>query len=289
MNQAGVFMRLIKIEHTLFALPYAVAGTLIAAEGFPSARVFGLIILAMFGARTAAMSFNRLADRRIDAENPRTASRASATGVVDAKYLTLATIASAGLFFFAAWCLNELAFWLSFPTLAVLLFYSLTKRFLHFTHYVLGVALGLSPPGAWVAVRGTLEGSEPAWALALAVMSWTAGFDILYACQDHAFDRKRGLKSVPVLLGVRGAMLLARLSHATVPAALALAGWLAGLGTAYFAATALVAVLLVYEHVIVRNEDLSRINQAFFTVNVVIGMVVLGGVILDIFVTSPTA
>lgn len=289
MNRAGIFMRLIKIEHTLFALPYAVAGTLIAAEGLPEWRVFGLVILAMFGARTAAMSFNRLVDRRYDAENPRTAGRASATGVVGAGFLAAATAASAALFCGAAWLLNDLAFLLSFPTLAVLLFYSYTKRFLHFTHYVLGVALGLSPPGAWVAVRGTLDGSGPAWALALAVTAWTAGFDILYACQDHDFDRRRGLKSVPVLLGTRRALLVARLSHVLVPLALALAGWLAGLGAVYFAAVLIVAVLLVYEHGIVSDDDLSRINRAFFTVNVAIGLLVLLGVVVDLLVVSGPA
>lgn len=289
MSRVGIFLALIRFEHTLFALPYALAGTLIAAGGRPGWRVFGLVIVAMVGARTAAMSFNRLVDRRIDAANPRTARRASATGAVSAAVLAAATAASAAIFCLAAWLLNDLAFVLSFPTLAVLLAYSYTKRFLHATHYVLGVALGLSPPGAWVAVRGTLEGSAPAWALGLAVTVWTAGFDILYACQDRDFDRKHGLHSVPVWLGMRRAMGVARLSHALVPLSLVLAGRLAGLGPAYYSAVAVVAVLLVYEHAIVSDDDLSRINRAFFTVNAVIGLLVLAGVVVDLLVTNGSA
>ena len=207
------------------------------------------------------------------------------TGLV---IVLVATALSAGVFFAAAWMLNELAFLLSFPTLAVLLFYSYTKRIFHFTHFVLGVALGLSPPGAWVAVRGTLEGSEPVWALAFAVMTWTAGFDILYACQDHDFDRKRGLHSVPVWLGIRRALLVARLCHFTVPVALAAAGVWAGLGTVYHVVVGVVALLLVYEHRIVHHDDLSRVNRAFFTVNVAIGLLVLGGVAVDLAITGGT-
>ncbi len=283
LGRVGEFLRLIRFEHTLFALPYALAGTVLAARGWPRLAVFLWIIVAMVGARTAAMAFNRLVDRRFDAANPRTAGRASATGSVGPAYLVGAVLLSAALFVFAAAMLNRLALTLAVPTLVVLLGYSLVKRFWHQSHLVLGIALGLSPLGAWVAVRGDLEGAWPVLFLGAAVTVWTNGFDILYACQDLDFDRSAGLRSVPARFGMSRALLVARLSHALVPVFLVLCGLGADLGLFYFLAVALVTVLLVYEHGLVREDDLSRINQAFFTVNVVIGFIVLAGTLVDVF------
>jgi 4-hydroxybenzoate polyprenyltransferase len=274
-----IFCDLIRFEHTLFALPYAVAGAFVAARGAPEWPTFLWIVVAMVAARTAAMTFNRLVDRRFDAQNPRTAARPSVTGAIGPLAMVLATVAAATLFFVAAGALNRLALALAGPTLAVLLFYSVTKRFWSWTHLVLGIALGLSPLGAWVAVRGTLVDAWPALWLAAAVVFWTAGFDVLYACQDADFDRKAGLRSIPARLGLRRALVLARMAHALVPLALAGAGVAGGLGYVYFAAIALVALLLVYEHSIVGPDDLARLNRAFFTVNVAIGFLVLAGVI----------
>ncbi len=282
-GKTAEFMRLIRFEHTLFALPYAVAAAFLAAGGWPSFVTCGWILLAMVGARTAAMAFNRLVDRHLDAANPRTAKRASATGLISPSFLLLAVLVSVLLFGLAAWQLNPLAFYLAWPTLVVLLGYSLTKRFWHHSHLVLGLALGLSPLGAWVAVRGTLGAdSLPVVFLAAAVLFWTNGFDILYACQDREYDQSTGLHSVPAQFGIRKAFLIARLSHFMVPMCLLGVGWVGPLHWVYFLSVAAVAVLLVYEHRLVRVDDLSRMNQAFFTVNVVIGFVVMIATLIDI-------
>ncbi|HGY90482.1 MAG TPA: 4-hydroxybenzoate octaprenyltransferase [Planctomycetes bacterium] len=286
MAKPTVFFRLIRFEHTLFALPWALTGALVAARGLPEARVFLWILVAMVGARTAAMSFNRLVDRRFDAANPRTASRPSVTGDIGVGFMAGAVLLSAGLFFWAAWNLNPLAFALAGPTLAVLLGYSLVKRFWAGSHFVLGVALGLSPLGAWVAVRGTLEGAWPALALGLAVVAWTTGFDILYACQDEAVDRRLRLHSVPARCGISGALWWARISHLFVVPSLLLAGWTANMGYVFFGAAALVAALLIWEHRLVHSDDLSQVNRAFFQVNVVIAFVVLLGASLDFWLTA---
>lgn len=283
------FLELIRFEHTLFALPYAVAGAFMAARGLPALAVCGWILVAMVGARTAAMTFNRLVDRRFDAANPRTARRHSVTGAVGPGFMTAALVVSGALFFYAAWRLNALAFRLAFPTLALLLAYSVTKRFLTYTHVILGVALGISPLGAWVAVRGSLDGAWPALWLSCAVTVWTAGFDILYACQDVDFDKRVGLRSVPARFGLGGAFLMARLFHAAVPVFLAAAGYAAGFGWIYHAAVAFVAALLVYEHRLVRRDDLSRLNAAFFNVNVGIAFVVLAGVLADLYLIGATS
>ncbi len=281
-----VFLRLIRFEHTLFALPWALTGALVAARGLPGASVTFWVLVAMVGARTAAMSFNRLVDRRFDAANPRTASRPSVTGELGAGFMATAVFVSVVLFFWAAWNLNPLAFVLAGPTLAVLLGYSLVKRFWAGSHFVLGVALGLSPLGAWVAVKGTLEDSWPALALGLAVVAWTTGFDILYACQDMAADRGLGLHSVPARFGIPGALQWARASHLLVVPSLLLAGWTANMGYVFFGAVGLVAALLIWEHRLVRPDDLSQVNRAFFQVNVVIACVVLIGASLDLWLTS---
>lgn len=273
------FFDLIRFEHTLFALPWALAGMIVAARGWPRIEVVLWILVAMVGARTAAMTFNRLVDRRFDRENPRTKMRHSATGVIGPGFMTLATVVASAIFFFAAWRLNRLAFLLAAPTLLLLLLYSVTKRIFAWTHVVLGIALGLSPLGAWVAVRGTLDHAAlPALFLTLAVTAWTTGFDILYACQDLAFDRSHGLHSVPARFGMNGAFLIARIAHALVPVALFFSGRTGALGPVFDAVTVVVLLLLIYEHRLVRADDLSRLNQAFFNVNVMIAFLVLSGV-----------
>ena len=266
------FLELIRFEHTLFALPYAVAGAFMAARGLPALAVCGWILVAMVGARTAAMTFNRLVDRRFDAANPRTARRHSVTGAVGPGFMTAALVVSGTLFFYAAWRLNALAFKLAFPTLALLLAYSVTKRFLPYTHVILGVALGISPLGAWVAVRGSLDGAWPALWLSCAVTVWTAGFDILYACQDVEFDRREGLQSIPARLGVARALGLARLLHVATATLLAGLYLVTPLHPLYLAGVAGVAALLAYEHSLVHASDLSRVNAAFFTVNGWVGV-----------------
>ncbi len=229
------------------------------------------------------MSFNRLVDRRIDAVNPRTASRPSVTGQVSVAFMISATLICCALFFFAASRLNQLAFVLAAPTLAVLLIYSLTKRFFSGSHFVLGLALGLSPLGAWVAVRGELGvESLPAIALGACVLFWTAGFDILYACQDEEHDREHGLFSVPSSLGRKGAFLVARACHVTVPLLLVAVGLTAELSYIWYGAVFIIGSLLVYEHCLVGVDDLSRLNRAFFTVNVAIGFIVMAGAVGDV-------
>ncbi len=282
-EKTKTFLNLIRFEHTLFALPYAVAGAVLGAGGVPHWETALWILVAMVGARTAAMAFNRLVDRRLDAANPRTASRPSANGQVGPVFLTMATLISSAVFIAAAWRLNSLCLALSGPTLVVLLAYSLTKRFFSGSHFVLGLALGLSPVGAWVAVRGELgEESLPALLLGLCVLFWTAGFDILYACQDEEHDRTHGLFSVPASVGRHGAFMIARACHILVPLLLVAVGWAGDLSLIWYTAVATIAVLLVVEHRLVGEGDLSRLNQAFFTVNVVIGFVVMVGAVGDV-------
>lgn len=279
----ATFLSLIRFSHTLFALPWALAGLWLGAGGWPEPRVLFWVLVAMVGARTAAMTWNRLVDRRLDATNPRTASRPSVTGRIGVPTMVGAVIVSGAAFVIAAYALNPLCGHLSWPTLLLLLFYSLTKRFTASAHYVLGVALGLSPLGAYLAARGAFDqGALVAGGLGLAVTLWTAGFDIFYACMDVEHDRREGLKSVPARLGVPGALRLAAASHFLVPPILAVAGWAGGLGLAYFVGVAIVAVLLVAEHRLVRPDDLSRVNQAFFQVNVAISLVMLIAVVTEV-------
>ena len=281
-GQLRVTLEMIKIEHTLFALPFAFLGAVAAARGIPSAWTIFWIAVAMVGARSAAMAFNRLVDRKYDAENPRTASRALPAGLVSVGYVRAFTIASIALFVLAAAMLNSLALALSPVALASVLGYSYTKRFTPLAHLALGWALSIAPAGAWVAVRGDLT-LEPVL-LSAAVMLWTAGFDILYACQDAAFDRLAGLFSIPSRFGVATALWIARGLHVLMFAmlvwfyALSNSGWL---GMAGIAGT---AGLLVYQHAIVRADDLSRLDAAFFTTNafvsVILFLTVGGGILL---------
>lgn len=285
----AAFLELIRFSHTLFALPYAVAGFLLGArEARPSSgrgvSIGALALGAIVCARTAAMTFNRLVDRRFDATNPRTRARPSVTGEVSARAMVLATI-SAGIGFVGfSFVLNPLCGALSFAALAVILGYSYTKRVTPLSHFVLGAALGLAPLGAYLAVTGAFGAASSGMVLLSAsVALWTAGFDILYACQDVAHDRAEGLSSVPRTLGIPGALLLARACHALVLAGLVAAGAVLGLGIVYSMGVALAGILLVIEHRLVRADDLSKVGTAFFQVNILVSAVVMAAVVLDLW------
>jgi 4-hydroxybenzoate polyprenyltransferase len=268
----GVVLEMIKLEHTVFALPFAFLGMLLAAEGWPSVRTVSWVVVAMVGARSAAMAFNRLVDQRFDAANPRTAGRALPAGRLSPAFVAGFVVASAALLLLAAWQLNPLAFALSPVALAVLLAYSYTKRFTALSHLVLGLALAGAPLGAWIAVRGDL--TWPPVVLGAAVLCWVAGFDVLYALQDREFDRMAGLHSVPVRCGVAGALWISGALHVVMLALLLAlpAVYPPGLGLGYWIGVAGCAALLAYQHWIVRPDDLSRLDAAFFTANGVLSV-----------------
>ena len=253
-----IVLEMIKIEHTVFALPFAFMGAFLAARGLPPADKAAWILLAMVGARSAAMAFNRLVDLPFDAKNPRTASRALPQGSVSRAFVIVFVCAASTLFIFAASRLNPLA-------LAVIFFYSYTKRFTWATHLFLGLSLAGAPLGAWIAIRGDIT-SAPL-ILGLAVALWVAGLDVIYACQDVAFDRQTALHSIPERFGIRRALLISGILHLVMIGLLAFLFWREGLGSVSLAGLAVVAVLLAYEHALVKPGDLSRVNTAFFTIN----------------------
>jgi len=270
LSKTRTVLEMIKVEHSVFALPFALTGALLAVRGSglgwnELAGKFAWIVVAMVAARSAAMAFNRVADADIDAINPRTRVRAIPAGAVS-KSFTWAFIALwSGVFLLAAHMLNPLCLKLAPLALAIVLGYSYTKRFTALSHLVLGFALGIAPAAAWIAIRASLD--WPILLLTAAVTLWTAGFDIIYSCQDHEFDRKTGLHSIPVMLGVKNALLVSRLLHVTM---IGLLVWLSramDLGVVSLIGVAAVAALLVYEHSLVKADDLSRVNSAFFTVN----------------------
>ena len=290
----------VKISHTIFALPFALAAMLVAARdthGWPGWRTFGLILAAMVCARTCAMAFNRIMDRQFDAENPRTANRHLPAGQISlSSAMTLCMLSGAGLIV-AAFFLNPLCFWLSPVALAVVCFYSLTKRFTDFTHVYLGIALALAPVGAWMAVTGSFdfwptrcaENHPQIWhsaalplLLAVAVVFWLIGFDIIYALQDYEFDRKRGLHSLVVRWGPKNALAAAFLAHLLMCGILLVFGLLAGFRIAYIIGWFIIAGCLVLEHWIARRRNLNWINLAFFRLNAVISMVFLGVVLAEV-------
>jgi 4-hydroxybenzoate polyprenyltransferase len=260
-------LEMIKFEHTLFALPFAFLGMLLAAEGWPQWRIVGWIVVAMVGARSAAMGFNRLTDRAIDAANPRTADRALPAGRVTPAFVGLFVLASCLLLVFAASRLNPMALALTPLALLILLGYSYSKRFTHWSHLILGLALAGAPVGAWIAVRDDITATP--LALAGAVLLWVAGFDVLYALQDRNFDLSAGLHSVPVRFGVVGALWISGLLHLGMLLLLAFLPRIypPGLGPGYWVGFAGCAVLLTYQHRIVRAGDLSRLDAAFFQAN----------------------
>jgi 4-hydroxybenzoate polyprenyltransferase len=257
--------RMIRFSHSIFALPFALASVVLASgPGLPWSEI-PWILLAMVGARSAAMGFNRLADQAIDARNPRTAGRELPRGVLSRSEVWAFVLLSAGTLVFAAWRLNPLCFALSPVALLIVFGYSYTKRFTALSHLALGLALSVAPLGAWIAIRGRIE-VEPIL-LGLAVLSWTAGFDIIYACQDAEFDRREGLHSIPARLGIGRALLVSRLLHVATVGLLASLFGFGGLHPLYLAGMVVVAGLLAYEHSLVSAEDLSRVDAAFFTMN----------------------
>jgi 4-hydroxybenzoate polyprenyltransferase len=266
-----VTLEMIKWEHSVFALPFALCGAMLAAGGLPTLHQVVWIIVAMVAARSAAMAFNRLADASIDAANPRTSARALPTGQLTPAFVATFVVLSSVLFIAAAAELNRLALWLSPVALAVLLLYSYTKRFTRWSHLVLGFALGIAPSAAWIAVRGSLD--PRILLLTAAVTFWVAGFDVLYACQDFDFDRSSGLQSIPRYLGISRALWVARAFHVIMLLLLAAVLVTFGMGKLAIAGVAVVAVLLAYEHSLVSAGDLRKLNAAFFTMNGVISVV----------------
>jgi 4-hydroxybenzoate polyprenyltransferase len=263
------FLELIKFEHTIFALPFAYLGMLLAAGGLPAFEQFFWITVAMAAARTVAMGFNRIADRSYDARNPRTANRPLVTGAVSMRTAWTGTLVAAAILTLAAWQLGSMTLRL-LPFAFVFLFgYSFTKRFTWLSHFILGFTDGLAPLGAWVAIRGSLFTSEdlPAWVLLAVVTFWIGGFDIIYACQDVQVDRQVGVQSIPARFGVPAALRLSVISHILTILLLVELGFLTGLGWPYWTGLIVTVGLLVWEHTLVKADDLSRINLAFFNIN----------------------
>jgi 4-hydroxybenzoate polyprenyltransferase len=273
------FLDAIKFEHTVFALPFAYVAMVLAADGWPGWRVVIWVTLAMAGARTLAMSVNRLADRFIDAANPRTARRHLPSGLLTPAQVTMAAILSAALLLLSAWMLNPLCLMLSPLAVLFLVGYSYTKRFTWLSHWILGFTDGIAAAGGWIAVRAAFD--PPVYVLWLALTVWIAGFDLIYACQDVEFDRRHGLHSMPARFGIPAALTTARGCHLLTVAAFVALGWMMGLGVLYWAGVLVVAALLVYEHSLVSPADLSRLDVAFFNVNgyiaVILFFAVIGG------------
>ena len=265
-----VTLEMIKWEHSIFALPFALCGAMLAAGGFPSLHQLLWIIVAMVAARSAAMAFNRWADAAIDGANPRTSTRALPAGHLSPAFVVTFVVVSSAIFVVAASQLNRLALLLSPVALLVLLLYSYTKRVTRWSHLVLGFALGIAPAAAWIAVRGSLD--SRILLLTAAVTFWVAGFDVLYACQDYDFDQQAGLHSIPRYLGIRGALWVARGFHLLMVAFLVALLIVFGLGMLAASGVGVVILLLLYEHSLVRANDLSKLNAAFFTMNGVISV-----------------
>jgi 4-hydroxybenzoate polyprenyltransferase len=265
-------LEMIKIEHTLFALPFAFLGAVLAANGLPSLKQFFWITVAMVGARSTAMAFNRLADREYDARNPRTSSRALPSGLLSAGFVWLFTAVAAALFLLAAAMLNRLTLVLAPLALASVLLYSFSKRWTLLSHLLLGWCLSIAPTGAWIAVRGALDSPIPLL-LSLVVMLWTAGFDILYACQDYDFDVGAGLHSIPRQFGIARSLWIARLLHLAAFTALLALYWITQLGIFAFVGVLATAALLFYQHRLVKADDLSKLNAAFFTTNAFVSVI----------------
>jgi 4-hydroxybenzoate polyprenyltransferase len=267
-----VTLEMIKIEHTLFALPFAFLGAVLAANGLPSPKQILWITVAMAGARSTAMAFNRIADREYDAQNPRTSSRALPAGILSVGFVGAFTAVSATLFFVAAAMLNRLTLLLAPVALGSVLLYSFSKRWTLLSHLLLGWCLSIAPTGAWIAVRGALDSPVPLL-LSLVVLLWTAGFDVVYACQDYDFDVRAGLYSIPKRFGIARSLVIARLFHATAFVALLALYWLTHLGVFALVGVVATAVLLVHQHRLVRANDLTKLNAAFFTTNAFVSVI----------------
>jgi 4-hydroxybenzoate polyprenyltransferase len=282
MNKIETFLNMIRFEHTIFALPFAYLGMILAWGNWENANWWDFlwITIAMAAARTAAMALNRYIDRYIDAQNPRTSSRPIQTGAIDSISVLMLAVLSLLILAIAAWMLDPLAFILFPGALIFLVGYSYTKRFTWLCHYILGFTDGLAPIGAWVAVRGSIfsAGDLPAWLLLAAVTFWIGGFDIIYACQDVDFDIKNGLHSIPVRFGIKRGLQIAALSHVITVLLMIVLGIVTGLAWPYWIGVVIMAGLLIYEHSLVRPNDLSNLGVAFFNVN--------GYISVEIFVAT---
>lgn len=276
---------MIKWEHSVFALPFALTGAVLAAGGWPHARVLFWIVVCMVSARSAAMAFNRLVDARIDRLNPRTAMRAIPAGHLSREFVAMFTLACCGVFVLSSAMLNRLTLLLSPVALAIVLLYSYMKRVTRWSHLVLGLALGIAPSAAWIGVRGSLD--PRILVLTASVLLWVAGFDVLYACQDFEHDRANGLNSIPQAFGVHGAFLIARAMHLSMLGMLLLLVHVFHLGQITLVGVGLVTALLLYEHLIISPGDLRRMNAAFFTLNGVISAVFFVAVATDILLRRP--
>lgn len=282
LRNVRVTLEMIKIEHTLFALPFALLGAVLAANGLPTIKQIFWITIAMIGARSTAMAFNRIADRDYDAQNPRTQTRAIPAALLSVGFVWLFTLVSAALFLLAAAMLNRLTLLLAPIALASVMLYSYSKRWTLLSHLFLGWCLSIAPAGAWIAVRGHLDSPVPLL-LSLTVLLWTAGFDVLYACQDYDFDLQAGLHSIPKRVGIGRSLLIARLFHVGAFAAIVGLYLITRLGVFALAGVIVTAALLIYQHRLVRADDLSRLDAAFFTTNAfvsVILFVTFGGAVL---------
>lgn len=282
LKKLKIFSEVVKLPHTVFALPFAFTGALMAAQGIPSLRIIFWVGMAMVGARSGAMAFNRWADATIDAANPRTRNRPIPRGMVSKREVLFFSLASYALLIFAAWQLNPLCFKLSPLAVIITALYSYTKRFTWASHMVLGLSLSMAPVGAWIAVRGRID--LPALLLGFAVLFWVAGFDILYALQDIDFDRSFGLYSIPRYLGVAPSLYLARLFHALAFLLLIGAGRACGMGWLYWLGLIVVLCLFAYEHSLINPKDLSRLDMAFFNVNGYISLTIFLFTLLDFLI-----
>lgn len=278
-------LEMIKFEHTLFALPFAFLGAILAADGLPNAWQIVWITVAMVGARSAAMTFNRIIDLDFDAANPRTAGRELPAGRLSIGFAWAFLFVSIAVFLIAAYSLNWLTFALSPVALLSVLGYSYAKRFTAFSHLMLGWALAISPTAAWIAVRGTID-SEVPLLLSLVVLMWTAGFDVMYACQDYEFDRRAGLRSIPARFGVRNSLWIARLFHLQAFLALVLLYLATGLAWPALLGVFLVGSLLIYQHTLVSAKNLSRMNAAFFTTNAFVSVILFISFSVAVFVAE---
>jgi 4-hydroxybenzoate polyprenyltransferase len=270
LHNTGTTLEMIKWEHSVLTLPFGLTGAVLAARGIPNLHTSVWIIVALVAARSAAMAFNRLVDAEIDAENPRTKIRALPAGKLSRQFVLGFVVVTSAILIFAAWQLNPLAFYLSPLALAIVFFYSFTKRFTRWAHIVLGVAMGIAPAAAWIAVKGSFD--PRILLLTGGVVFWGAGFDILYSCQDYEFDHSFGVYSIPRAFGVRKALWIARAFHVLTVGLLAAMVVAFGLGKIAMLGFGLVSLLLVYEHSLVKHDDLSRVNAAFFTMNGFVSM-----------------
>ncbi|MEW6410172.1 MAG: UbiA-like polyprenyltransferase [Nitrospirota bacterium] len=285
LGKIAIYLEMIKFPHTVFALPFAFMGAVLAARGIPDWDKILWITIAMVGARSSAMGFNRLTDRHIDAMNPRTSKRALPMGLVTPREVILFITFFSFIFIYATYRLNPLAFSLSPVALVIVFFYSYTKRLTWMSHIFLGIALSLAPAGAWIAVRGAID--MPAIILGIAVVFWLVGFDILYALQDIDFDRKAGIHSIPQLIGIKKSLLASRFAHIATATFLFFLYPLMDLGVIYLSGVLIVVALLIYEHSLVKEDDLSRLDVAFFNMNGYISITAFVFTLIDILTGSP--